>query len=164
MSATELTAVLSTVEQDHRLVLEKMQALKDAVNGLLESGEVPLHRTLGRLRESNEYFATQFEAHLEAEERTLFPFLERQQSDGPALVARLRRDHAEIRRLRQEFDNCLAVALETEGAAPRMVLRDLLAFGWELWELLDDHAHVETRAVHQGADRHLRGTLIAGEA
>jgi hemerythrin-like domain-containing protein len=156
MNATELTAVLNTVEQDHRLLLKKMQALKDAVSCLLEPGQAQLHRLLGRLRDSNDYFATQFEAHMDEEERALFPFLERQQPDGPALVARLRREHAEIRRLREEFGKCLAVALEVEDAPARMVLRDLLAFGWELWRLLDDHAHEEAQAVQQAAARSLQ--------
>jgi iron-sulfur cluster repair protein YtfE (RIC family) len=155
MSANELTAVLNTVEQDHRLVLENMQALKAAVNCLLDPGAVNVRRILGRLRESYEYFSTQFEAHLEEEERTLFPFLARHRADGPALVARLRQDHAEIRRLREELGNCLAVAFEVEDAPPKMVLRDVLAFGWELWELLDNHAHVETQLVHQGSARYL---------
>ena len=30
----------------------------------------------------------------------------------------------------------------------RVVLRDLVAYGWELGDLLDEHAHTETRAVH----------------
>jgi hypothetical protein len=29
------------------------------------------------------------------------------------------------------------------------VLRDLLTYGWDLWELLDDHARTEARAVHR---------------
>ena len=38
-----------------------------------------------------------------------------------------------------------------------MVLRDLLAYGWELWELLDNHAHAETQAVHQCVAQSLAG-------
>ena len=156
MSAAELTAVLNTVEQDHRLVLGKMQALKDAVSCLLEPGKIDARPILARLWETNEFFATQFQVHLEEEERTLFPFLERQPPEGPALVARLRRDHAEIRRLREEFGKCLAVALECEDAPPKMVLRDVFTFGWELWDALGTHAHAETRAVHQAASRYFR--------
>jgi acetyl esterase/lipase len=50
--------------------------------------------------------------------------------------------------LRDEV-NCLGVADELEGEFPRMVLRDLLAYGWDLWDLLDDHARTETRAVQR---------------
>jgi hypothetical protein len=32
MNATEVMAALNTVEQDHRLVLDRMQALKETVN------------------------------------------------------------------------------------------------------------------------------------
>jgi hypothetical protein len=156
MSATELTAVLNTVEQDHRLVLGKMHALKDAVTCLLEPGAIDARPILARLQQSNEFFATQFEAHLEEEERTLFPFLERQPPEGPALVARLRRDHAEIRRLREEFGKCLAVAQEIEDGPPKMVLRDVFAYGWELLDVLDHHANAETRAVHQAAGRYFQ--------
>jgi hypothetical protein len=79
----------------------------------------------------------------------LVRLLERHQPGGPELVARLRREHAEIRRRCEELGDCLEVAGELEGAFPRAVLRDLLAYGWDLWELLDDHARTETRAVHR---------------
>jgi hypothetical protein len=158
MSAAELTAVLNTVEQDHRLVLAKMHVLKDALSCLLEPGKIDPRPVLARLLESNEFIATRFQAHMEEEERTLLPLLERQPG-GPALVARLRRDHAEIRRLREEFGKCLAVALQIEDEPPKMVLRDVFAFGWELWDALDDHAHAETRAAHQVAGRHLQAAV-----
>jgi hypothetical protein len=162
MSAAEVMAVLGTVEQDHRLVLEKMQSLKEALGCLLAPVEGGPHVRciLGRIRESNRFFASQFAAHLEEEERTLFPFLERQRPDGPIIVDRLHRDHADIRRLRDELDKCLAVALEVEDDPPRMVLRDVLAFGWELWEALDNHAHLETQAAHQGAARYLQASVV----
>jgi hemerythrin-like domain-containing protein len=162
MSAVEVMAVLDTVEEDHRLVLEKMQSLKEAVGCLLEPDGRPgdVRAALGRLRDSNRFFAGRFEAHMAEEERTLFPFLERQKPDGPPLVTRLRKDHAEIRRLREELGKCLAVAEEIEDDPPKMVLRDVLAFGWELWELLDDHAHLETQAAHRGADRYLQSALV----
>jgi hypothetical protein len=163
MSAAQITAALNTVEQDHRLVLEKMQALKGAVSCLLESEDedAGVRCVLTRLRESNRFFASRFEAHMDEEERTLFPYLERQEPEGPALVARLRQEHAEIRRLREELGKCLAVASEIEDEPPRMVLRDVLAFGWELWEALDNHAHAETQAVHQAAARYLQSAVVS---
>jgi hypothetical protein len=64
-------------------------------------------------------------------------------------VARLRQDHDDIRRRRQEFGDCLEIAESLDGGPPPMVVRDLLAYGWELWERLDNHAHAETQAVRQ---------------
>jgi iron-sulfur cluster repair protein YtfE (RIC family) len=149
MNTAEIRAALNTVEQDHRLVLNKMQALKDAVNQLLDPEDSDLEPVLHRLRDSNEFFATQFASHMAEEETTLFPLLEQLQPEGPALVARLRQEHAEIRRKREEFGNCLELAVELEEGLTTMVRRDLLAYGWELLELLDNHAHAETQAVHQ---------------
>jgi hemerythrin-like domain-containing protein len=151
----ESLAALNTVEQDHQLVLDKMRALKETVSCLLEPGDTGPRRALDRLRDLNEYFATHFAAHLEEEEATLFPFLERCNPAGPELVARLRREHGEIRRKREEFGNCLEVASELEDDLPRQVLRDLLDYGWDLWEFLDHHAHLETQAVHQCIGRSL---------
>jgi hypothetical protein len=76
--------------------------------------------------------------------------------DGPELVACLRREHEELRRKREEFGNCLELAIELEGGLTKTVLRDLLGYGWDLWDLLDKHAHVETRALHQYLARSLR--------
>lgn len=83
------------------------------------------------------------------EETGLFPFLERYRPGGADLVARLRQEHAQIRRMRAEFSNCLALALDLDDELPRMVIRDLLTYGWDLWEVVDQHAHAETQAVHQ---------------
>ena len=33
------------------------------------------------------------------------------------------------------------------------MVNDLLSFGWELWDLLDHHAHAETYAVQRCLDR-----------
>jgi hemerythrin-like domain-containing protein len=159
MNRTELMGALHTVEQDHRLVLDNVEALKDTVGSLLEPEGEDRQRVLGKLQEINAYFATQFEAHLEEEETTLFPLLEQQPPDGPELVARLRQEHEQIRNRRKEFGDSLEFALELEDGLTRAVLRDLLTYGLDLWELLDKHAHVETQAVHQCVARYLQENL-----
>lgn len=166
MNRAALMTALNTVEQDHRLVLDNVETLKETVSALLEP-EGGGQRALGKLQELNAYFATQFEAHLEEEETTLFPLLEQQQPDGPGLVARLRREHEEFRSKRKEFENCLGLAVELEEGLTRMVLTDLLTYGLDLWELLDKHAHAESQAVHQCVARCLRdsqgGTTASAE-
>jgi hemerythrin-like domain-containing protein len=149
MNATDLLPALNTVEQDHRLVLDKMRALKETACYLLDPGGTEPRQVLKRLHQLHDYFTTQFTAHMEEEETTLFPLLEQHPPGGPEVVARLRREHAEIRRRCQELGNCLEVADDLEDEFPRMVLRDLFTYGWDLWELLDDHARTETRAVHR---------------
>ena len=160
MIAAEVIDALDLIEQDHRLVLDKVRALKEAVSLLLHPGDVSLTEVLDRLQRLNEFFATKFTAHMQEEEATLFPFLERHTPGGPALVAGLRRQHAEIQRKREEFANCLEVADGLEGGPPKMVLRDLLGYGWELWDLLDSHAADETRAVYRCFAR----TIVNGAA
>lgn len=160
MRNTELLTVMSTVEQDHHLVLGEMQALKVAMTCLSEPGDAGTIRRLDRLRHSNEFFATRFASHLEEEEATLFPLLERHQPGGAELVARLRRDHAEILCKREEFGNCLRVATELEDGLTRTVLWDLLAYGWELLEQLDIHAHTETHAIHECLVQSVKGEAV----
>jgi hemerythrin-like domain-containing protein len=145
----DLLPALNTVEQDHRLVLDRIRDLKETASYFLDSGGRPPRQVIDRLRGLHDFFATQFTAHMQEEEKTLFPLLEQHQPEGPELVARLRREHGEIRRRCEELGKCLEVADELEDEFPRMVLRDLLAYGWDLWELLDDHARTETRAVHR---------------
>jgi hemerythrin-like domain-containing protein len=149
MSAASFQAALNTVEQDHELVLTKMRALKSAIDAVLAAPDTDRALVLERFRNIHSFFATHFEDHLKEEEQTLFPLLEEQHPAGPELVARLRREHAEIRSKREDLGNCLHVAGELEDYLPDMVVRDLLTFGWRLWEMLDNHAHVETKAVQQ---------------
>jgi hypothetical protein len=158
MTTADLITAFNTVEQDHRLVLDKVQALREAVTCLLDPEPENPTGVLDRLREVSACLATQFEAHMEEEESTLFPLLEQEKPEGADLVARLRQEHAEIRRRRAEFDDCLTVADGLEGGATRVVLMDLLIYGWDLWEYLDYHAHIETRAVHQCLAHAFRAT------
>jgi hemerythrin-like domain-containing protein len=149
MNAVEALPALNTVEQDHRLVLDRMRALKETVGYLADAAGADPRKGLPRLRELQDYFAKQFKLHMEEEETTLFPLLEGRTREGHELVAHLRKEHAEIRRLSEELGSCLEVASELEERLPRAVLRDVLHYGWALWELLDSHAHAETRAVHK---------------
>jgi hypothetical protein len=155
MNTAEFMAALNTVEQDHSLVLDKMEALKETVSCLADLEGRDRRRGLTRLREINDYFATRFAAHMDEEEATLFPLLEKLMPGGRELVARLRQDHAAIQRKREEFGNCVDFAAELEEGLTKMVVRDLITYGWDLWELLDKHAHEETRAVRQCLAAHL---------
>jgi hemerythrin-like domain-containing protein len=159
MNRAELLAALKTVEKDHRLVLDNVESLRDTVEHLLDPDDQDRQAILAKLQGINAYLATQFEAHLEEEETTLFPLLDQHKPDGPELVARLGREHEDIRSKRKEFDNCLAFAVDLEDGLTKMVLRDLLGYGLELWELLDRHAHVESQAVHQCVTRYLQDDL-----
>jgi hypothetical protein len=164
MTTAELITAFNTVEQDHRLLLDKVQALREAVTCLLDPDPPNAAGVLARLQEINAYLATQFEVHMDEEETTLFPLLAHEGPEGADLAARLRQEHAEIRRRRAEFDDCLTVADGLEGGATRVVLMDLLIYGWDLWEFLDYHAHVETRAVHQCLARAFRGAAAPAQA
>jgi iron-sulfur cluster repair protein YtfE (RIC family) len=156
MNVAEFKAALDTVEQDHQLVLDKVHALKEGVGYLLAPEDLDAPRVLGRLQELDNYFVTQLIAHMDEEEVTLFPLLERHASEGAALAARLRREHEEIRHKLDAFTSCLGVALDLQDRPPRAVLWDLLVDGWELWEVLDRHAHAETDGLRQCLTRYFR--------
>jgi hypothetical protein len=156
MNAAEIRAALNTVEQDHALTLKKIQGLKDAVSCLLDPDHADVPDVLAKLWELDEFFAKEFSAHTAEEETTLFPLFERYAPDGPALVSRLRQEHLEICRKREEFSNYLQIAIGVQDELPRMVLRDMLTDGWLLWEMLDRHAHTETRAVQECVMRALQ--------
>src|SRR5579875_2737341 len=147
MNATKVRAALDTIEQDHRLVLERMQALKETVNSLMYQKTNDIRQSLFKLREIDNYFGTEFICHSDEEEQTLLPLLEQNIPDGKTLVTRLRVEHDTIRRRCEEFDNSLQVALDLEDGINKTVVRDVFIYGWRLWELLDDHARVETQAI-----------------
>lgn len=149
MNSINVMAALNTVEQDHRLVLDRIQALKNTVDWLTNRTPKDARQGLLQLRDINKYFATELICHLEEEEQTLFPLLEESNSQGRELVARLRTEHDAIRQRCQELDDSVQFAIELEDDLPRAVLRDVYFYGWRLWELLDAHAHVESQAIHQ---------------
>jgi hemerythrin-like domain-containing protein len=155
MNVVVLAAALDTVEQDHQLVLDRVQALKEMVAALVSPGDLDAERVFGRLRELDNFFVTQFTVHMDEEEKTLFPLLEQFAPDGATLAEQLRQEHTTLRARLDAFSNCLGVALDLQDRPPRVVLRDLLTFGWQLWELLDKHAHAETRGIHECLDREL---------
>jgi hypothetical protein len=150
MNLNQFIAALKVVEDDHQLVVEKVQALRKALACLTETGQRQLRQLIAKLQNVHDFLGTRFASHLEEEERTLFPFLEQSLPDGASLVTRLKLDHTAIVGKRQEFANCLEIAAElVDDGLTRAVLLDLLAFGLELCELLDAHAHSETQAIRQ---------------
>jgi hemerythrin-like domain-containing protein len=161
MNVVLFAAALDTVEQDHQLVLDRVEALKELVVALMTPGELDVPQVFGRLREIDNYFVTQLAVHMDEEEKSLFPLLEQLPPEGPALAERLRQEHTTLRRKLDDFSNCLAVALELQDRPPRVVLRDLLTYGWELWELLDRHELAETQGIHECLERHLRDNPAA---
>jgi hypothetical protein len=160
MNAAAFVATLNTVEQDHQLVLGKMQAMRQAVGLLFDPPGGDVRPALGRLRQLNAYFAVHFMDHLQEEEKTLFPLLEQCEPDGPDVVARLRREHVEIQERHEQFSTCLELADGLTGGPPRAVVRDLLWYGWDLWEVLDNHAHAETREVRRCMTRAVQGDTL----
>ena len=155
MDVGKLMAALAAVEQDHQLVVEKVQALKEAVTHLIDAEGAQPRRALERFQELDRFFSTRLMDHLQEEERDLFPFLEKELPDGAERVARLRREHDALTLKRKDFGVCLEVAVGLQEGLPRAVLSDLISYGWELWELLDTHAHTETQAIRQCVTRHL---------
>ena len=158
MDGILLAAALETVEQDHQLVLDRVQALKEMVAALMAPEDLDAPRVFGRLRELDNYFVTQFATHMDGEEKTLFPLLEQLPPEGTALAERLRQEHTTLRRKLDEFNGALEIAVALQDRPPRAVLRDLLTYAWDLWEQLDRHAHDETQCVHACLDRHLHDT------
>lgn len=145
-----LFAALRIVEQDHQLVVEKAQALRSALAYLRETGDRQAPQVIGNLRRLNEFFESHLAAHMEDEERTLYPLLENSMVEGSALVDQLTAEHTAIVTKYREFADCLQIAAEVgeDGLAHSVVL-DLLAFGLDLWEALDAHARTETQAIRQ---------------
>jgi hemerythrin-like domain-containing protein len=150
MNLDQFMTALKILEDDHQLVLENLQALRNASHYLSEIGEPRTQKVAAMLRKANDYLGTRLTAHLSEDESFLFPFLEKAIPDGGTLVARLRSDHATILEKRQEFAHLLEVAaqLENDGRS-KAVLFDLLAMGFKQCELLDAHAHNETQAIRQ---------------
>ena len=147
MDAKAFAGALATVEQDHQFLADRVQALRQMVVTLMAPEDIYAPRVFGRLRELDNYFTTQFLAHMDEEEQTLFPLLEQFPPEGPALAERLRGEHKELRRKLDEFDGCLTIAIELKDRPPQAVMEDLLVYTWDLWEALDDHAHAETKGI-----------------
>ena len=84
MHIADFVAALNTLEQDHQLLLDRMQALKEMVGCLAEPESIDPPRVFGRLRELDKYFITQLTTHMDEEETTLFPLLEQFPPEGSA--------------------------------------------------------------------------------
>lgn len=147
MEISKLMAVMNTVEEDHRQVLDTLKELRESLETL--SGTDSPCTVLKRLHEVNAGFAARFARHASDEERTLFPFLAENLPEETELVNELEREHQEIITKFGEFQNCLDVGDELEDKVPHAILLDVLAFGWELLDLMDRHAHHETSAVQR---------------
>jgi hemerythrin-like domain-containing protein len=148
MEISQLMSAMNMVETDHQLVVEKLQLLKDALGCLMDS-ERNATSLVKRIYELSKVIASRFSTHVAQQEIRLLPFLVQNLPEEPGLVATLRNEHERIERKSAELSNCLKVALELEEKLPHAVLWDVMTYGWELWELLDGHAHRETAAIRR---------------
>jgi hemerythrin-like domain-containing protein len=148
MEINELMSAMSLVETNHRLILEKLELVKESL-GCLMKPEITRAPVIQKFQDLVQAIAARFSAHLAQQEVQLFPFLLKHLPEEPDLVSDLRKEHDQIEHKMEEMSNCLKVALELEENVPHAVLWDIATYGWELWELLDSHAHRETRAVRQ---------------
>lgn len=151
MEIGKLMAVMDTVEEDHRQVAARMQALKEALISLSQTNNP--RSVLRQVHEANAGFAKRFAHHAREEESTLFPFLIENLPDEPDLVNALQKEHEEIIAKFEDFDNCVEMGEELDEVLPRTILLDVLAFGWELLDQMDLHAHHETSAVQRCLSR-----------
>jgi hypothetical protein len=148
MEISQLMSAMNMVETDHQLVVEKLQLLKDALGCLMDSDRNPAS-VVKRIDELSKVIASRFSAHVAQQEIRLFPFLLQNLPEEPDLVAALRKEHEGIEQKSAELSNCLKLALELEEKLPHAVLWDVMTYGWDLWELLDGHAHRETAAIRR---------------
>jgi hypothetical protein len=154
MEITQLMSAMNWIEDDHQLVVDKLRALQQALGCLREPGS-DAARFLRRLQTFNQAIAARFSAHVAQQEVHVLPYLQNNLPDEPGLVATLREEHEKIKSKLGEWDSCLKVALQLESV-PHAVLLDILAYGWEVWELLDRHAHRETTALGRCFGRFLQ--------
>ena len=155
MQIADFVAALNTLEQDHQLLLDRVQALKEMVACLADPEHIDPPRVFGRLQDLDKYFVTQLATHMDEEEKTLFPLLEQFPPEGAALAQRLRQEHDQLRRAVADFDSGVGVALDLQDRPPAVLLRDLLIQASELWELLDRHARAESQGLHECLKRPL---------
>ncbi len=154
MEIDQLIAVMGAVEQDHRLVLKKVKALKEAL-GCLSGIEKEPTPVLEKLQELKRFLENRFGRPTKKEE-VLFSFLKQNLAEKPDVVESLRHEYGEINRKREEFGDCLDLAQGLGNGLTRAVLLDVLAFGFELWDLLDLHVYHETKAVQECFSRFLQ--------
>jgi iron-sulfur cluster repair protein YtfE (RIC family) len=139
--------ILHRLREDHRHVLGELAQLEHALQG---PGVFKTAEGIGRIRGLVALLERQFATHMAAEDEVLFPTLARGLDDGPALVAPLHDEHAEL----QAMLATLTTTLDRPPGSARdeqivVQLRDLS-------DLLRIHIRKEETLVFGIADRVLR--------
>ena len=141
-------AVLKTVEDEHQVLLEKVQALRTGLGSLRDARAFQSQQTIQTLQSLGSYFTTSLALHLHDDEQRLLPLLEQSGAEGVSLMEVVKKDHAAILAKLEVFADCLEVAAELDdGDLSRTALVDLTIFGTELCDLLDVHIRREMQAI-----------------
>jgi len=146
-TGTSLDArLLSRLRTEHARTLRRAERLERSLRGVDRLGSLELHS----LRSLAAQLAGPFAAHLDAEERDLFPRLERAFPELSGTLGRMLEEHGELRAMVVDLGALLA-----RDASPARDER-LFVLGTDLSELLRLHIHVEEHAVYGWFERWLR--------
>ena len=111
-----MNGISQYLEDQHALLELRLAALERAVRG------VAFPDAFARLGG----FTTHLDRYVRREERLLFPLYERMVDAAPGSTARMRREHAHLRRLAVEVSSSLAVADSPRALLGLGTLRSLL--------------------------------------
>lgn len=136
------------LSEEHRGVLEKLDALEGVLNNLEQK-----EKSSVRLRELTSFFNTDFWVHFEKEEKALFPEFEEviPRDSGPLGV--MLAEHEELRKTNAEIQQVVTAYLNhTDNAETR---QKISRNGAHFIGLLRDHIFKEDNILFRMIDMHI---------
>lgn len=146
MNAKQVSSLIATVEEDHRLLSVQLGNLRRVAEWIANIDASQREQGLELLQRIDHFFHTELLPHLAQEERELFPIIREQVPGGAGQVAELEMDHGEVRQQLESFRSQLAVLRYVDD--PAQLFR-LATTCWALWNALQVHAEKESRLVRQ---------------
>ncbi len=136
------------LSEEHRGVLEKLDALEGVINNLEQREKIS-----ARLKELTSFFDTEFWVHFDKEEKALFPELERFIPRGSGPIGVMISEHDVLRKTYSEIQK--AVAKYLNHVDNTETKRAISQNGTHFIGLLRDHIFKEDNILFRMVDTHL---------
>ncbi len=141
------------LRDEHKNVLQKLDALEDVINRLHEKEAVAAQR-----KDLASFFNTDFWTHFAKEEETLFPELDKfiPRESGPVGV--MLSEHDDVRKTNAEIQRAIDEYLEGSGSLQTVTV--IQNYGTHFVTVLRDHINKEDNILFMMADMHLDKTQV----
>lgn len=154
---TTALSIVSTLESEHGRALEKTDALSNTLTRLKYEGKPTFGKNIKEAREISDFFEKRLLKHMEFEEKTIFPFLEKHIPKLEPVIRYLFQEHSDFQEKLKVFSAALKSPPEKLNSPQAWQwMEKTIEAGTYLVYLFRQHTQAERKSLYEAIGELLR--------